>query len=158
MPHRALRRAGDDSVLPTVLLELAEPLSVGRAGALVEALGRLGGGVRMMQVIDLPEQAVDGTKEMLRATGSSEERRRELLVHPFWKVRIAAAEANPSWDGSRVDLFAVWAAIDAAGLPGVERDRESARSSAAATATWDELARAHGSRSRCRRCRRCATA
>jgi cell division septation protein DedD len=141
--YRALRRCGGDAAVPTAALELAELATVTRGSALPEILSRTPRGRELLaQTIDLPELAVDAVRELVRG---HEDLRIRYLEHPYWRVRLAAADSNPVWARSKVEMFAVWAAIDAAGLPVHERDRAYARpSDAPETATWDDLARTHG--------------
>ncbi|MDB4958102.1 MAG: hypothetical protein JWO36_5671 [Myxococcales bacterium] len=143
--YRALRRAKADAI-PTTVLELADPNTVGRSSSLLDILPHSERGLAFLaQAVDLPELSSDAVKEMLRARSAGDDARIRYLEHPFWKVRLVAADANSDWNQSRVETFAVWAAIDASRIPIPDRDREYARPrDAAKNATWDDLARSHG--------------
>lgn len=144
--YRALRRLGAPDAVATAILELAEPAAVG-AGADLLALIAAGDGTTdvLARAVDLPGLARAATRELGRACGAGDDLRARYLAHPFWKVRLAAAGANPSWERARAETCAVWATIDAARLPIPDHERAAARPvDAPPGATWADLARAHG--------------
>lgn len=143
--YRALRKLEARETEATAILELGELNTITRASALIELLALLGGGnlALVAQAIDLPELARDATGALCKLLADAE--RAAYLAHPFWKVRLAAADAARDWNRTKVECFAVWAAIDAAGLPLSDDERRYARpDGAAVSASWHELARAHG--------------
>ncbi|MBX3156587.1 MAG: hypothetical protein KF773_11345 [Deltaproteobacteria bacterium] len=144
--YRALRRCAGADAVPTAALELAEFAGVTRCSSLVEVFARTPLGLELLaQLIDLPELAFDAARELVRAQLRDDGVRIRYLEHPYWRVRLAAAETAPTWARTKIETYAVWAAIDASGIAIPERDRQYARpSDASQTASWDDLAREHG--------------
>ncbi|MBK9033557.1 MAG: hypothetical protein IPL61_20225 [Myxococcales bacterium] len=144
--QRALARLPGPDAAPTALLELAEAAEPSTMVNLIECLAAsdLGSATQVKRLVDTPGLAVDAAKVLLRAGLVTAAERARLLAHPFWRVRLVAADECREWARAKVETFAVWAAIDAAGIAVPDDDRRRARGDAAASASWDDLARAHG--------------
>ena len=125
--HRALRKLGSLEAVATAALELAEPSTPGKRPAdLLELIGKAPHGRELLALaLDLPELAGDATRELCRV---APELRDRLLAHPFWKIRLVAAEGHRDWKQGKAEVAAIWAAIDAAHLAIPAADRKGARS------------------------------
>ena len=146
---RALRKLADHRTLPTAILELAASGGTARRrDDLLALLADLGGAqarTALAHLIDRPDLAVATVKAVGRSSLASPERHARFIGHPFWKIRLAAADSNRNYTEGKLETYAVWAAIEAAGLAVPVDDRRWARSDRDPPgATWDELAAAHG--------------
>lgn len=145
----ALRRLGERSTVATAVLDLASPTGVGNGReALLELVATRGRSRELgllAAAVDLPGLSVATVKAICRSGQAAAEVREGFLAHPYWRVRLAAADHARSWNEGKLEAYAVWSAIDAAGLKVPDDDRRYARSDRDPPgATWDELAATHG--------------
>lgn len=125
--YKALRKLGSPDAVATAILELAEPSSPGKRPAELLELAARADRDLLIAAIDLPELSGDATRELCRGGLLGADGRERLMAHPFWRVRLAAAEANRDWKQGKAEVAGVWAAIDAAGLAVPAADRKAAR-------------------------------
>lgn len=147
--YRALAKVADATTVATALLELAAPREAHRREALLEWIARAGRGSEVVAVVraalDWPGLAAPAARLLRSGEMLGRDEREQLLAHPFWRVRLAVADGNPRYDDARVERYAVWAAIDAAGAAVPDNDRRWARSDQDPPgATWAELAARYG--------------
>ncbi|MEZ4403830.1 MAG: hypothetical protein R3B06_27655 [Kofleriaceae bacterium] len=142
--YRALRRIASPVVAPTVRLELAAATLPSEQIELMECLAAsdLDAADELRGLVDVPGLAGEATRARVRGGMETEAGRTKLLAHPYWKIRLMAADQCRDWGRARVETCAVWAAVDAAGLPTPGDERAHALGDG--RASWDELALAHG--------------
>ena len=115
---RALRRLASEDGVPTAILELAEITSLDSASDVFELLAAFPSGVgALQQAVDLRKCASYALRELCRSPFVGDATRHKYITHPFWKLRLIAAEKNPNSDQSAREVAEVWAAIDVAGIP-----------------------------------------
>ena len=115
---RALRKLESEDGVPTAILELADIAGVHRASESFELLARFSSGTgALQQAVDLRECAPDAVRALCKSPHVGEESRHKYASHPFWKVRLMAAEKNPNAEQARQLMRDVWAAVDTEGLP-----------------------------------------
>lgn len=147
---RALAKIAEVEMAPTALLELTLPRVARHREALLEVFIRIGHradvSTTLRAALSWPDLAAPAAKLLVRSAKLlRHDEREQLLAHAFWKIRLAAAEANPGYDEGHVERYAVWAAIEAAGLPMPADARRWARGEQdPPDATWAELAARHG--------------
>jgi hypothetical protein len=115
---RALKRLSLEDGVPTAILELAELASMDVASDVFELLAMFPSGIgALQQAVDLPKCARYAVRDLCWSSLVGEESRRKYLTHPFWKLRLLAADRIRDAEESKRATAEIWTAIDAARLP-----------------------------------------
>lgn len=138
---RALRKLAMEEGVPTAILELGEVASVYRAAEVFELLATHPSGIGALhQAVDLRECAREAVRDLCKSPHVGAASREKYKLHPYWKVRLMAAEKNPDTMYARREVADVWVAVDTAGFPVSSDDERYLRPDGLAKAKPDPSA------------------